>query len=101
MDRRMDACDLRAVRRDTPRRGPPAQISDGLVHTRYGDIEADENTKGIKRQILIKRYTSAFKLTNEGDKYLIMSNLTFGIIKPDAVRAGKQGAIIQRILDAG
>ncbi|KXK05969.1 MAG: nucleoside diphosphate kinase [Acidobacteria bacterium OLB17] len=30
-----------------------------------------------------------------------MSNLTFGIIKPDAVRAGKQGAIIQRILDAG
>ncbi|HLM02048.1 MAG TPA: nucleoside-diphosphate kinase [Pyrinomonadaceae bacterium] len=30
-----------------------------------------------------------------------MSNLTFGIIKPDAVRAGRQGAIIQRILDAG
>lgn len=30
-----------------------------------------------------------------------MSNLTFGIIKPDAVRAGKQGAIIQKILDAG
>ena len=30
-----------------------------------------------------------------------MSNLTFGIIKPDAVRAGKQGAIVQRILDAG
>jgi nucleoside-diphosphate kinase len=30
-----------------------------------------------------------------------MSNLTFGIIKPDAVRAGKQGAILQRILDAG
>jgi nucleoside-diphosphate kinase len=30
-----------------------------------------------------------------------MNNLTFGIIKPDAVRAGKQGAIIQRILDAG
>ena len=30
-----------------------------------------------------------------------MSNLTFGIIKPDAVRAGKQGAIIQRISDAG
>jgi nucleoside-diphosphate kinase len=30
-----------------------------------------------------------------------MSNLTFGIIKPDAVRAGKHGAIIQRILDAG
>ena len=28
-----------------------------------------------------------------------MSNLTFGIIKPDAVRAGKQGAILQRILD--
>ena len=30
-----------------------------------------------------------------------MSTLTFGIIKPDAVRAGKQGAIIQRILDSG
>ena len=30
-----------------------------------------------------------------------MSTLTFGIIKPDAVRAGRQGAIIQRILDAG
>jgi nucleoside-diphosphate kinase len=30
-----------------------------------------------------------------------MSNLTFGIIKPDAVRAGKQGAIIQKVLDSG
>ena len=30
-----------------------------------------------------------------------MSTVTFGIIKPDAVRAGKQGAIIQRILDNG
>jgi nucleoside-diphosphate kinase len=30
-----------------------------------------------------------------------MSTLTFGIIKPDAVRAGKQGSIIQRVLDAG
>jgi nucleoside-diphosphate kinase len=30
-----------------------------------------------------------------------MSNLTFGIIKPDAVRAGKFGTIIQRILDNG
>jgi nucleoside-diphosphate kinase len=30
-----------------------------------------------------------------------MSNLTFGIIKPDAVRAGKQGAILQKILDSG
>lgn len=28
-------------------------------------------------------------------------NLTFGIIKPDAVRGGKTGTIIQRILDAG
>jgi nucleoside-diphosphate kinase len=28
-------------------------------------------------------------------------NLTFGIIKPDAVRAGKYGNIIQRILDNG
>lgn len=28
-----------------------------------------------------------------------MSNLTFGIIKPDAVRGGKFGTIIQRILD--
>jgi len=28
-------------------------------------------------------------------------NLTFGIIKPDAVRGGKTGAILQRVLDAG
>ena len=30
-----------------------------------------------------------------------MSNLTFGIIKPDAVRAGKYGTILQRIVDNG
>lgn len=30
-----------------------------------------------------------------------MSKLTFGIIKPDAVRAGYTGKIIQRILDDG
>lgn len=30
-----------------------------------------------------------------------MSNLTFGIVKPDAVKAGNTGAIIQRILDDG
>lgn len=30
-----------------------------------------------------------------------MRTLTFGIIKPDAIRAGKQGAILQRILDSG
>ena len=29
------------------------------------------------------------------------ARLTFGIIKPDAVRAGNVGAIIQRITDAG
>ena len=28
-------------------------------------------------------------------------SLTFGIIKPDAVRAGKTGAVLQRVLDAG
>jgi nucleoside-diphosphate kinase len=28
-------------------------------------------------------------------------NLTFGIIKPDAVRGGRAGAILQRITDAG
>ena len=28
-------------------------------------------------------------------------NLTFGIIKPDAVRAGHSGSIIQKILDSG
>jgi nucleoside-diphosphate kinase len=27
--------------------------------------------------------------------------LTFGIIKPDAVRAGRTGALLQRVLDAG
>ena len=30
-----------------------------------------------------------------------MGNLTFAIIKPDAVRAGKTGAIVQRITDSG
>src|SRR5687768_14308179 len=30
-----------------------------------------------------------------------MSNLTLGIIKPDAVRAGHTGSIIQRILHSG
>src|SRR5258708_11051253 len=30
-----------------------------------------------------------------------MSNLTFGIIKPDAVRAGNQGKIVDRILAGG
>ena len=30
-----------------------------------------------------------------------MSNLTFGIIKPDAMRKGHYGTIIQRILDHG
>ncbi len=30
-----------------------------------------------------------------------MNNLTFGIIKPDAVRAGNAGAIIQKITGAG
>ena len=30
-----------------------------------------------------------------------MSNLTFGIIKPDAVKAGNAGKIIDRILGAG
>jgi nucleoside-diphosphate kinase len=30
-----------------------------------------------------------------------MTNLTFGIVKPDAVRGGKTGSIMQRILDDG
>lgn len=30
-----------------------------------------------------------------------MTNSTFGIIKPDAIRAGHTGSIIQRILDQG
>ena len=30
-----------------------------------------------------------------------MTSLTFGIVKPDAVKAGHTGAIIQRILDDG
>ena len=36
-----------------------------------------------------------------GHDYFLMSNLTFGIIKPDAVRAGNAGKIIDRILSAG
>ncbi len=30
-----------------------------------------------------------------------MSNLTFGIIKPDAVRKGHTGKIIDKIIEAG
>jgi nucleoside-diphosphate kinase len=30
-----------------------------------------------------------------------IGNLTFGIIKPDAVRAGKTGGVIQRIIEGG
>ena len=30
-----------------------------------------------------------------------MSNLTFGIVKPDAVRAGNTGHLIQRIINGG
>ena len=30
-----------------------------------------------------------------------MNNLTFGIIKPDAVKNGKAGAIIQKVVEAG
>jgi len=30
-----------------------------------------------------------------------MTNLTFGIIKPDAVNAGHTGSIVQKILDTG
>ena len=30
-----------------------------------------------------------------------IGNLTFGIIKPDAVRAGKAGAVLQRVIDGG
>ena len=30
-----------------------------------------------------------------------MNNLTFGIIKPDAVRAGHTGSIMQSVLDSG
>ena len=30
-----------------------------------------------------------------------MTNLTFGIIKPDAVKAARTGKILQRILDSG
>jgi nucleoside-diphosphate kinase len=39
--------------------------------------------------------------TNKIGIPLNMSNLTFGIIKPDAVRAAKTGSILQRILDNG
>src|SRR5919112_1733653 len=30
-----------------------------------------------------------------------IGNLTFGIIKPDAVRGGKAGGVLQRIIDGG
>ena len=43
-------------------------------------------------------HASALNLSCETET---MSKLTFGIIKPDAVRAGYTGKIIQRILDDG
>jgi len=44
---------------------------------------------------------AAFQRCRGTVNYLFMSNLTFGIIKPDAVRAGNAGKIIDRVLGAG
>ncbi|HEY0173238.1 MAG TPA: nucleoside-diphosphate kinase [Pyrinomonadaceae bacterium] len=40
-------------------------------------------------------------MSEQDGKFIWGNHITFGIIKPDAVRDGKMGAILQRITDAG
>ncbi len=49
----------------------------------------------LDKQITFRKGQSRISMSEQ------IGNLTFGIIKPDAVRSGKTGAIIQRILDGG
>ena len=49
----------------------------------------------------LRRANTAKHINTEENMAEQTGNLTFGIIKPDAVRAGKTGAILQRITDAG
>lgn len=59
----------------------------------------------VLKDLLLKnelRKSNTAKHTNTEENMAEQTgNLTFGIIKPDAVRAGKTGAILQRITDAG
>src|SRR2546423_4316729 len=70
-----------------------------------GSVESLEDVITGLKDLLLKnelRKASTAKHTNTEENMAEQTgNLTFGIIKPDAVRAGKTGAILQRITDAG
>jgi nucleoside-diphosphate kinase len=59
----------------------------------------------VLKDLLLKddfrRASNKIRLSAEDKMAEQTGNLTFGIIKPDAVRAGKTGALLQRVLDAG
>jgi nucleoside-diphosphate kinase len=64
-----------------------------------------EEAIAVLKDLLLKddfrRASNKQRLDTEDQMAEQTGNLTFGIIKPDAVRAGKTGAILQRTLDAG
>ena len=70
-----------------------------------GSAESLEEVVAGLKDLLLKnglRKANATRHTNTEENMAEQTgNLTFGIIKPDAVRAGKTGAILQRITDAG
>jgi len=55
----------------------------------------------FKNKVQSTKYKVQLKNPKKEKHYQTMSTLTFGIIKPDAVRAGKTGSILQKILDNG
>src|ERR1051326_5650294 len=70
-----------------------------------GSVESlEEGIAGLKDLLLkneLRQANTARHTNTEENMAEQTGNLTFGIIKPDAVRAGKTGAILQRITDAG
>jgi nucleoside-diphosphate kinase len=70
-----------------------------------GSVESLEEAIAILKDLLLKnelrKANTAKHINIEENMAEQTGNLTFGIIKPDAVRAGKTGAILQRITDAG
>jgi nucleoside-diphosphate kinase len=51
------------------------------------------------RSYKVQRSKLEEQTIDKEENLVTMANLTFGIVKPDAVRAGNTGSIIQRILD--
>ena len=70
-----------------------------------GSIRSVKEAIVVLNDLLLKnelrRANTAKHINTEENMAEQAGNLTFGIIKPDAVRAGKTGAILQRITDAG